>query len=305
MKLVSYGEPGAYRAGIWLDDGIADLEEGMRLARVPAPVSDLRLFLGQEDWRAQLDGIVKAAKGGRRLDPKSTRLGSPIAQPGNVMLAGANTYSHVKEAEPFAGKVNPPNRPMLIGKSTASVCGPFDDIILPPETKKLDYEVEVAAVIGKRCRRITEAQAKDYVAGLCVSNDVSARDIQIAEHEEVMLFRLTHYLGKSFDTFCPMGPTLVTSDEIDWSKPLKMRTLVNGGVRQDSDTSDLVFGVLKLVSYASTIMTLSPGDVILTGSPAGVAAFMEPPAFLQDGDVVRCEIEQLGAIENRVRQEVV
>lgn len=305
MKLVSYGQPGAYRAGIWLEDGIADLEEGMRLAGAAVPVSDLRLFLGQEDWRSQLQKIAKAAAGGRRINPAATHLGPPIPQPGNVLLAGANTRSHVREAEPFVGKVNPPNRPMLIGKSTASVCGPFDDIVLPPETKKLDYEVEVAAIIGKRCRRITEEQARDHIAGLCVSNDVSARDIQIAEHEEVLLYKLTHYLGKSFDTFCPMGPALVTSDEIDWDRPLKMRTLVNGQVRQDSDTSDLVHGILKLVSYASSIMTLNPGDVFLTGSPSGVGNFMEPPGFLQDGDLVRCEIERLGAMENRVRREIV
>ncbi|WP_166459676.1 fumarylacetoacetate hydrolase family protein [Amycolatopsis pithecellobii] len=305
MKLVSYGKPGAYRAGIWLDNGIADLEQGMRLANLEDPVSDLRLLLSQQNWRDKLERVAKAVDSMELLDPTSTRLGAPIPQPGNVLLAGANTYSHLREAEPLVGKINPPNRPMLIGRSTSSVCGPHDDIVLPPETKKLDYEVEIAAIIGKPCRRITEDQANNHIAGFCVANDLSARDIQIAEHEEVPLFKLTHYLGKSFDTFCPMGPALVTGDEIDWAQPLRMCTTVNDGVRQDSDTSDLIYSISILVSYASSIMTLNPGDVLLTGSPAGVANFMEPPQFLQDGDLVRCQIEQIGAIENRVRREII
>jgi 2-keto-4-pentenoate hydratase/2-oxohepta-3-ene-1,7-dioic acid hydratase in catechol pathway len=135
-------------------------------------------------------------------------------------------------------------------------------------------------------------------------NEMSARDIQLAEHEENPFYRV-HFLGKSFDTFCPTGPALVTADEIEWGKPLKMRTEVNGEVRQDSDTSDLYFGIEALVSYCSRGTTLFPGDIIVTGSPAGVAFFMKPPKFLRPGDRVRCEIEQVGAIENLVRAEVI
>jgi 2-keto-4-pentenoate hydratase/2-oxohepta-3-ene-1,7-dioic acid hydratase in catechol pathway len=133
-------------------------------------------------------------------------------------------------------------------------------------------------------------------------NEMSARDIQLAEHESNSFYRV-HFIGKSFDTFCPTGPALVTADEIEWGKPLKMRTEVNGQVRQDSDTSDLYFSIEQLISYASQAMTLFPGDIFVTGSPAGVGFFMKPPGFLKPGDRVRCEIEKVGAIENLVRAE--
>jgi 2-keto-4-pentenoate hydratase/2-oxohepta-3-ene-1,7-dioic acid hydratase in catechol pathway len=200
--------------------------------------------------------------------------------------------------------VAPPREPMLLAKATSSLCGPRDDVVHPPETRKLDYEVELGVVIGRRCRRIREAEVKDYVAGYMTMNEMSARDIQLAEHESNPFYRV-HFIGKSFDTFCPAGPALVTFDEIEWGRPLKMRTEVNGQVRQNSDTSDLYFGIARLISYASQAMTLFPGDVFVTGSPAGVGFFMKPPGFLKPGDVVRCEIEQVGAIENRVVAEAV
>jgi 2-keto-4-pentenoate hydratase/2-oxohepta-3-ene-1,7-dioic acid hydratase in catechol pathway len=191
---------------------------------------------------------------------------------------------------------------MILAKATSSLCGPFDDVIHPPETRKLDYEVELGVVIGRRCRRIRESEVKDHIAGYMTVNEMSARDIQLAEHESNSFYRV-HFIGKSFDTFCPTGPALVTSDEIEWGKALRMRTEVNGEVRQDSDTSDLYFGIEALVSYCSQAMTLFPGDIIVTGSPAGVAFFMKPPGFLKPGDRVRCEIEKVGAIENVVRAE--
>jgi 2-keto-4-pentenoate hydratase/2-oxohepta-3-ene-1,7-dioic acid hydratase in catechol pathway len=191
---------------------------------------------------------------------------------------------------------------MILAKATSCLCGPFDDIVHPPETKKLDYEVELGVVIGRKARRIKESQVRDHVAGFTTLNELSARDIQLAEHESNPFYRV-HFIGKSFDTFCPAGPALVTVDEFEWGKPLKMRTEVNGQVRQDSDTSDLYFGVEALVAYISRAMTLFPGDLIATGSPAGVAFFMKPPAFLQPGDRVRCEIEGVGAVENLVRAE--
>jgi 2-keto-4-pentenoate hydratase/2-oxohepta-3-ene-1,7-dioic acid hydratase in catechol pathway len=160
----------------------------------------------------------------------------------------------------------------------------------------------LGVIIGCKARRISEKDVKDYVAGFTVTNDVSARDIQLAEHEKNPFFRV-HYIGKSFDTFCPAGPALVTVDEFTWGKPLKMSTKVNGEIRQNSDTSDLYFGIEALVAYASRSMTLFPGDMIATGSPAGVAYFMSPQRFLLPGDFVRCEVEGVGVIENRVRPE--
>lgn len=302
MRLVSYGLPEACRAGVLLADGIVDLERAMKAAAVGQPVSDMRLFLEQDGWRSMLDALGSASAEGPRIDPKTVRLAAPVPVPRKLMIAGANTHSHLAEAAPLLGKVDPSRLPMILGKATSSIAGPFDDIILPPETKKLDYEVELGVVIGKRARRITKAQVREHVAGFVTTNEVSARDIQLAEHESVTFYR-THFIGKSYDTFCPMGPALVTVDEFEWTKPLKLRTYVNGELRQDSDTADLIHGIEELVSYISTAMTLFPGDVIATGSPAGVAFFRQPQGFLQDGDVVRCEVEGVGAIENRVRKE--
>lgn len=302
MRLVSYGPKWEERAGILTDSGIIDLEGAMRASGAGVPASDTRLLLEQADWRRLLEKAFEARGSMQPIDARSVRLGAPVPAPRQMLIAGANTKSHIAEAAPVLKDVAPPREPMILAKSTSSLCGPFDEVIHPPETKKLDYEVELGVVIGKRCRRIQEREVKDHIAGYMTVNEMSARDIQLAEHESNPFYRV-HFLGKSFDTFCPTGPALVTSDEIEWGRPLKMRTEVNGQVRQASDTSDLYFGIEALVAYCSRGMTLFPGDIIVTGSPAGVAFFMKPPAFLKPGDRVRCEIEKVGAIENLVRAE--
>ena len=302
MRLVSYGPKWQERAGILADDGIVDLELAQRAAGAGVPTSDMRLFLEQPDWHRLLDRAFAARNATTRVDRKLVRLGAPVPVPRQMVIAGANTKSHIAEAGPVLKDVAPPREPMLLAKATSSLCGPFDDVIHPPETKKLDYEVELGVVIGRRCRRIKESEVKDHVAGYMTVNEMSARDIQLAEHEANPFYRV-HFIGKSFDTFCPTGPALITADEIEWGKPLKMRTEVNGEVRQDSDTSDLYFSIERLISYASQAMTLFPGDIFVTGSPAGVAFFMKPPKFLRPGDRVRCEIEKVGAIENMIRAE--
>ena len=301
MRLVSYGPFGSERAAFLDGTAIIDLELAMKAAGAERPVSDMRLFLEQPDWRSTLD---RAHTARAKVTPVAgqVRLGAPVPVPRTLIIAGANTRSHIAEAGAVLGKAVGSREPMLLAKATSCICGPADDIIHPPETSKLDYEVELAVIIGRKARRIAENDVKNYVAGFTVSNEVSARDIQLAEHEDNAFFR-THYIGKSFDTFCPLGPSLVTVDEVGWGKPLRMTTKVNGEVRQDSDTSDLYFGIEALVSYASRSQTLYPGDIILTGSPAGVAFFLKPQRFLKPGDVVRCEIEGVGAIENRVRAE--
>lgn len=301
MRLISYGKLWHERAGILLDGGIVDLEKAMSRAGASAPTSDLRLLLEQEDWRATLAKCAAAGASMEKLDPASVRLGAPIPVPRKLLIAGANTRSHIAEAKPVLKDVAPPRDPMILAKATSSLCGPYDDVIHPPETNKLDYEVELGVVIGKTCRRISEAEVPEHIAGYMTVNEMSARDLQLAEHESNPFYRV-HFIGKSYDTFCPTGPAMVTSDEIEWGKPLRMRTEVNGQVRQDSDTSDLYFGIATLVSYCSKAMTLFPGDIIVTGSPAGVAFFMKPPAFLKPGDRVRCEIEGVGALENRIVQ---
>jgi 2-keto-4-pentenoate hydratase/2-oxohepta-3-ene-1,7-dioic acid hydratase in catechol pathway len=302
MRLVSYGPKWQERAGILDGAVIVDLEGAMRAAGAGTPTSEVRALLEQPDWRRLLDAAFAARAKTRTIPAQTVRLGAPLPFPRQMLIAGANTKSHIAEAGPVLKDVAPPREPMILAKSVSSLCGPFDDVIHPPETQKLDYEVELGVVIGRRCRRIRESEVKDYVAGYLTVNEMSARDIQLAEHESNPFYRV-HFIGKSFDTFCPTGPALVTADEIPWGKPLKMRTEVNGEVRQASDTSDLYFGIEALVSYCSRGMTLFPGDLIVTGSPAGVAFFMKPPKFLRPGDVVRCEIESVGAIENRVAAE--
>lgn len=301
MRLVSYGAAGAERAGILLEGGILDLARAMQAAGTANPTTDMRLFLEQERWRETAEALARRPAT-ELIDPAGVRLGAPVPVPRKLIIAGANTHSHIQEAAPVLGKVAPPKEPMILAKATSSIAGPRDEIILPPETRKLDYEVELGVVIGRRTRRVKESEVQGCIAGFLTINEVSARDVQLAEQEENPFFRV-HFMGKSFDTFCPMGPALVTLDEFTWGQPLKMRTTVNGAVRQSSDTSDLYFGIEQLVAYASRAMTLFPGDIISTGSPAGVAFFMHPPQFLQPGDRVRCEIEGIGAIENVVRAE--
>lgn len=296
MRLVSYGPMGEERAGILVGAQIVDLE------RAGAPSSDMRLILERPDWRAIVDRAFAARGSVAPVEAASVRLGCPVPVPRKLLIAGANTKSHLKEAAPVLKDVSPPREPMILAKATSCLCGPYDDIVHPPETKKLDYEVELGVVIGRKARRIRESEVRDHLAGFVTVNELSARDIQLAEHESNPFYRV-HFIGKSFDTFCPAGPALVTVDEFEWGKPLKMRTEVNGQVRQDSDTSDLYFGIEALVAYCSRAMTLFPGDIIATGSPAGVAFFMKPPGFLKPGDLVRCEIEGVGAVENRVRAE--
>jgi 2-keto-4-pentenoate hydratase/2-oxohepta-3-ene-1,7-dioic acid hydratase in catechol pathway len=302
MRIVSYGPKWQERAGILDGQAIIDLESALRAAGAGRPVSDVRELLEQPDWRRLLDQAYAARGRAQTVNAKSVRLGAPVPLPRQMLIAGANTKSHIAEAAPVLKDARAPREPMILAKSISSLCGPYDDVIHPPETKKLDYEVELGVVIGKRCRRIKQSQVRDYIAGYMTVNEMSARDIQLAEHESNPFYRV-HFLGKSFDTFCPTGPALVTADEIEWGKPLKMRTEVNGEVRQASDTSDLYFGIEQLVAYCARGTTLFPGDIIVTGSPAGVAFFMKPPRFLQPGDRVRCEIEGVGAIENRIRAE--
>jgi 2-keto-4-pentenoate hydratase/2-oxohepta-3-ene-1,7-dioic acid hydratase in catechol pathway len=299
MKLVSYGSFGAERAGMVDGDRIVDLESAMQAAGAVRPVSDMRLLLEQEDWKDLIARAWARRDGAPSVRLGQVRLGAPVPVPRKLLIAGANSHSHVAEAVAVLKEAVAPREPMILAKSTSSICGPNDDIVHPPETRKLDYEVELGVIIGKRARRISEAQVRDHVAGFCVINELSARDIQMAEHESNPFFRV-HFMGKSYDTFNPMGPYLVTLDEIEWGKPLGLKTRVNGAVRQDSDTTDLVFGIEQLVAYISQAMTLFPGDVISTGSPAGVAHFMKPPGYLRPGDVVRCEIPGVGAIENKV-----
>ncbi len=298
MRLASYGAVGHESPGIVIDGQLVDLVEALASLDIRLEHPSLAAFLGRDDWlqvgrQLEQDGAPRA----RRVSG-SERIGAPIPAPGKVLAAGANTYSHVAEARQFT-LGSPPIEPMILAKANSCVTGPTDPIVRPRSTKKLDYEVELAVVIGRKARMVTPEEAPGCIAGYMVSNDVSARDVQLAEHEENAFYR-THFLGKSFDTFCPTGPYLVTPDEAGDITNAHLRTWVNGELRQDGSVADLCHSIPTLVAYISQVMTLHPGDTICTGSPSGVAAFMDPPGYLEAGDVVDCEIDGIGRISNTV-----
>ena len=212
----------------------------------------------------------------------------PIERPGKILCVGLNYRSHAEEQDR-----RPPERPMLFAKWATSLIGPGDPIVLPPISSAVDYEAELAVVIGSRVKGVSVDNALEAVRGYLCANDVSARDLQRGDKQ--------YTRGKSLDTFCPVGPELVPAAEIPDPGALRIRCLVNGEVRQDGTTSDLIFSVPELIAFAAEAITLEPGDLILTGTPAGVGEFRDPPLYLADGDEVTVEIEGVGTLTNPVR----
>jgi len=234
---------------------------------------------------AGLPGAAVAEQRGGLTDPQFL---SPIVAPGKVIALGLNYADHMRET----GQ-EPPVSPRVFGKFASSIIGPYDDIVVDERlTQQADYEGELAVVIGRRAKYVAEEDALGIVFGYLVCNDVSARDAQKIDGQ---LDR-----SKSFDTFCPLGPWITTADEVPDPQALKIRTKVNGEIRQDSSTSQMYFRTAYLIHYLSLGMTFEPGDVILTGTPHGVGWAMKPPRFLAPGDVVECEVEGLGLLRNRV-----
>ena len=218
------------------------------------------------------------------------RIGCPIHKPSKIICLGKNYRAHAMETG-----MDVPERPLLFSKSHNALTGPFDPILMPESSSKVDWEVELAVVIGKRGKRISPENAFDYVAGYTVFNDVSGRDLQFSEGQ--------WFRGKSLDSFAPVGPALVTPDEIGPPEAvhnLGLRTLVNGEIMQDGNTRDLIFNIPDIIADVSRDFTLIPGDIIATGTPDGVGFFKDPPITLKIGDVVECRIEKIGAIINRV-----
>jgi acylpyruvate hydrolase len=252
---------------------------------------------------AALDGARKALahvaekspEANRNLvfDRDRVRLLAPVPRPGALVSAGKNFFDHVAEMASKKG----PSAPVAFLKLPGSVIGPEDPIPHPPEVKNLDYEVELAVVIGKPCVDVSESDALDYVAGYSVFNDISARDIIRGENKTGI-----HLMGKSFPGFAPMGPYLVTADEIPEPQNLKLKLSVNGEVRQDSNLGHMIFKIREMIAYWSQ-MGLNPGDVLTTGTPRGVAAGRKPdqvPWWLKPGDVVEAEVEKVGRLRNRI-----
>ena len=234
---------------------------------------------------SQIERAVSASSGDVIEDPDFLR---PIVAPSKMLAIGLNYVDHIRETNQ-----KHPDRPILFGKFPSSLNDPYGKNVLDQElTERGDYEVELAVVIGKRTRRVSEREALHSVFGYTVANDVSARDWQRAD--------IQFDRSKSFDTFCPIGPWITTADEVQDPQGLALKSWVNGELRQDSSTKEMLFGIAYLIHYLSRGMTLEPGDVLLSGTPSGVGSAMDPPRFLSPGDVVECEVEGLGRLRNAV-----
>jgi 2,4-didehydro-3-deoxy-L-rhamnonate hydrolase len=271
----------------------------MKLTRVGALGAERPALIDDKGKLRDLSGVVpdidgnvlnrKSLESLRRLDvtslpllPQATRFGAAVGQVGKVICVGLNFKDHAAESG-----LALPEQPILFMKATTALCGPNDDVIIPWGSKKTDWEVELGVVIGEVARRVPEERALDYVAGYLVVNDLSEREFQL-EHGGQWV------KGKSCDTFGPIGPMLVTTDEVPHPQMLSMWLEVNGRRFQNGSTADMVFGVAHLVSYISRYMTLMPGDIISTGTPAGVGLGQRPPVYLKVGDVVELGIDGLG-----------
>jgi len=274
MKLIRFGNPGAEKPGLQLADG----------SRIDASAFgseyDEAFFGG--DGLVQLAAWAGAhAATAPRIDP-GTRLGPCVARPSKIVCIGLNYADHAKESG-----LDIPKEPIIFFKSTSSLVGPNDDVMIPRGSEKTDWEVELAFVIGKKASYVDEADAMNHVAGYALHNDYSERAFQLERGGQWVK-------GKSCDTFAPLGPFMATADEIADPQKLKCWLKVNGVMRQNSSTEQMIFGVRTLVSYLSQFMTLLPGDVISTGTPPGVGLGFKPPIFMKAGDVVELGIEGLG-----------
>lgn len=289
MKLITFAPksaPADLRVGVLRDDLVFDLR-----ALTPQLPSEMIALLAA--GRPALDVIqqaVSAAQPKQALALSSVRLAAPIPRPGKIMCIGLNYRDHAKESnQPI------PEFPTLFAKYSSCVIGPDEAIVIPKLTDKIDYEAELAVVIGRRARHVSEADALNYVAGYVPFNDVSARDYQSRTSQWT--------IGKTFDTHGPMGPAITTADEIPDPQTLDISLEIGGEVLQHSNTRELVFTVQQLIATLSGVMTLEPGDVISTGTPSGVGAARNPKRWIKPGEVVKVSIDKLGTLSNPVVSE--
>ncbi len=280
MKLIRFGAQGREKPGLLLSDG--------KKIDVTAFGEDYdQSFFGSGGLDRLKDWVGKNGSNAPEIE-NSQRLGPPVSNPGKIICIGLNYEDHAKE-----GGMDLPVEPILFFKATSSVGGPYDDVVIPRNGKKTDWEVELAVVIGKKASYVTEDEAMDHVAGYCVHNDYSEREFQLERGGQWVK-------GKSCDTFAPLGPYIATQDEIEDINDLRLWLKVNGELKQDGSTSKLIFGIPYLVSYISQFMTLMPGDIISTGTPAGVGLGFDPPRYLKPGDVVELGIDGLGSSRQRI-----
>ena len=273
MKLVTFEHQTRMSAGVWLDHEVVDLG-----------VSMMELL---QDGQGIPDRVSRLMRSAPRVPASAVRILAPVPRPGKIICVGQNYLDHCREQ-----KVDPPTSPILFAKFNNAVSSAGAAIRLPALSQKIDYEAELAFVIGKGGRHIEEAGALDHIAGYTCVNDVSARDIQAFDKQWTR--------AKSFDTFCPMGPFLVTSDEIPDPQALSVRCTVSGEVLQDSSTSLMIFSCAFLISFISRSITLEAGDLVTTGTPHGVGVFRNPQRFLRSGDTVTVSIERVGDLTNPV-----
>jgi 2-keto-4-pentenoate hydratase/2-oxohepta-3-ene-1,7-dioic acid hydratase in catechol pathway len=279
MKLIRYGQEGQEKTGVHIEGKNFDVSHIVKEFDEAFFANNGLKFLATsiEDFKGRLEEI-----------PEGSRIGCPVARPSKIICIGLNYAKHAKETN-----ASIPKEPILFFKSTTAIVGPNDAIIIPKNSVKTDWEVELSVVIEKKASYVEEADAMNYVAGYCLHNDVSEREFQLERGG-------TWDKGKGCDTFAPIGPWLVTKDEIADPHNLRLWLSLNGKIVQDSNTDDLIFNVPYLISYISQFMTLLPGDIISTGTPAGVGLGMNPPLYLKHGDILELGIDGLGVSSQSV-----
>ena len=283
MKLLAYAPRDAPTAPV-----------GTRLGLLTAEgIRDLTAATGAHDVGELLasGGHVSEADAGELLAPAAITLRAPIARPGKIVCVGLNYHDHCREQG-----IEPPRYPPLFAKFANAIAAPGEAILRPRATEQLDLECELAVVIGRRASRVERHRALDHVFGYTILNDITMRDLQ---HEDRRWLR-----AKGSDGFAPIGPVIVTRDELGDTSMLRLHSAVNGEAWQDSSTAEMIFDVPTIIAFASRTITLDPGDIIATGTPAGVGHFQHPPRYLHHGDRLRCEIEGIGVLENSVVDEL-
>jgi len=284
MKLITFVSGNFPRLGALVDGQVVDLCDASQ-GNLPTDMRSL-LELGLAGMEAAETAVEQALKNGQLLPLGDVKIMAPILNPSKIVAIGLNYMDHCREQN-----IDPPKSPIIFAKFPTAIIGPNQAITWDPQlTSQVDFEAELAVVIGRTAQHVPQAQALDYVAGYTICNDVSARDLQFGDKQWVR--------GKSLNTFCPLGPYLLTKDEIPNPNRLNIRCMVNNNVMQDSNTGQMIFQVPYLIHYISRAFTLLPGDVIITGTPDGVGVFRSPKVFLNHGDTVTVEIEKLGQLTN-------
>jgi 2-keto-4-pentenoate hydratase/2-oxohepta-3-ene-1,7-dioic acid hydratase in catechol pathway len=309
MRFVSFSTTALPKPhlGLVQDDEVLDLDLAARALTMIFPDQMLDLIDDWERAKSGLDALFKKAAGRRFSEVKTfkaagavqpladVQLFSPIPRPRkNIMCLGLNYSEHAKESAEARGRqASVPQYPIIFTKAPTTANGPYSPIVIDPAvSQEIDWEVELAVILGRGGKNIREEDAYSHVFGYCVLNDVTARDLQ-ERHRQ-------YFRGKSLDGYCPMGPWIVTADEIADPQNLNLRLLVNGITKQDSNTSNMIFSIPKIITVLSNGMTLEPGDIIATGTPSGVGFARNPPEFLKPGDVVEAEVQDIGVIRNPV-----